>query len=266
VFLIELLQANPHIQDRDRILAGDQLSIPLSDTPLDDDCGCDTDQVALPPKRTAPGPQTKGLLNGGLASDTIRAQLIKKLADPSLSRFPDSSLDPKDTRASQLDAAAHANAMSLYKRPIMAVAQSTGVDPALIAGILSRESGAGLLLDANGLGDGGHGYGLMQIDDGSYKSWLGTHDWRNPLVNIRKGVSVLLDKRAELIDLARASGVHPSVGDLLTWTVSAYNAGADGAFDGVLDHDRSDAFTTGGNYAADVLARTAYYRDHGYRI
>jgi hypothetical protein len=210
-------------------------------------------------------------LNGGLASETLRARLDRKRViaqpeAPSLARFPDSALDPSAAHASSLAASYHAVSMRVLEPTIARVAGESGVDPALIAGIISRESGAGLLLDQSGLGDFGHGHGLMQIDDQSFGPWLESHDWKNPLVNIRKGVDILLDKKAEVTRLAKDRGLRPSAGDLLTWSVSAYNAGADHAIDGVIDHGRSDAYTTGGDYAGDVLARAAYYREHGYRV
>ena len=40
-----------------------------------------------------------------------------------------------------------------------------GVHPALIAGLASRESRGGSLLDAAGYGDGGRAYGIMQVTE-----------------------------------------------------------------------------------------------------
>ncbi|NWW47787.1 LYG protein, partial [Pedionomus torquatus] len=49
-----------------------------------------------------------------------------------------------------------------YEIPIKRVARNLCLDPALIAGIISQESRAGLLLD-NGWDQGRQKYGLMQI-------------------------------------------------------------------------------------------------------
>lgn len=52
--------------------------------------------------------------------------------------------------------------MEKYKPVIQRVSGRTGVDGAVIAGIISRESHAGTILD-NGWGDHGNGFGLMQV-------------------------------------------------------------------------------------------------------
>lgn len=49
-----------------------------------------------------------------------------------------------------------------YEIPIKRVARRLCLDPALIAGIISQESRAGLLLD-NGWDQERHRYGLMQV-------------------------------------------------------------------------------------------------------
>lgn len=55
-----------------------------------------------------------------------------------------------------------AGRMDRYKSKINSVGQSSGIDPALIAAIISRESRAGNALN-NGWGDGGRAWGLMQV-------------------------------------------------------------------------------------------------------
>lgn len=52
--------------------------------------------------------------------------------------------------------------MNKYKKLITRVGQKHGLDPAIIAGIISRESRAGAVLD-DGWGDHGNGFGLMQV-------------------------------------------------------------------------------------------------------
>lgn len=52
--------------------------------------------------------------------------------------------------------------MNKYKELITRVGQKHGLDPAIIAGIISRESRAGSALD-HGWGDHGKGFGLMQV-------------------------------------------------------------------------------------------------------
>ena len=52
--------------------------------------------------------------------------------------------------------------MNQYKSMVQTVGLSKSLDPAIIAGIMSRESRAGAALD-NGWGDHGNGFGLMQV-------------------------------------------------------------------------------------------------------
>ncbi|NXT85976.1 LYG protein, partial [Zapornia atra] len=55
-----------------------------------------------------------------------------------------------------------------YEIPIKRVARNLCLDPALIAGIISQESRAGLILD-NGWDQGRRKYGLMQINGQRYQ-------------------------------------------------------------------------------------------------
>src|SRR3712207_5431936 len=51
-----------------------------------------------------------------------------------------------------------------YENAFESAAKKHGVPPALLAAIASRESRAGAALDSSGRGDGGNGFGLMQVD------------------------------------------------------------------------------------------------------
>ena len=50
-----------------------------------------------------------------------------------------------------------------YKETIKKVGRDTGTDPAVIAGIMSRESRGGRGLGSNGWDDTGNAFGLMQV-------------------------------------------------------------------------------------------------------
>src|SRR5436309_11525230 len=100
----------------------------------------------------------------------------------------------------------------------------------------------------NIIADGGHGRGLMQIDDRSFGDWLAAHqDGLDPASNIDKGCSIL-----------RANIDH--FGGNVRSGVSAYNAGQGGAQRGITNFGDSDRFTTGGNYSTKVFARAAEFR------
>lgn len=68
----------------------------------------------------------------------------------------------KGVRASHEMAEMDADRMEKYRSKINTVGKSCGIDPALIAAIISRESRAGNAL-INGWGDGGKAFGLMQV-------------------------------------------------------------------------------------------------------
>lgn len=120
--------------------------------------------------------------------------------------------------------------------------------PALLAAIASRESRGGNALDERGEGDGGHGFGLMQVDN------------RNPFPIERTGgpagqphidqaTSILRDK------LTAVRRLFPSLGQVeqLEAAVSRYNGGRG------LPPPNSDQGTTGGDYMNDVWARARFY-------
>jgi len=84
-----------------------------------------------------------------------------------------------------------------YADVILRVAEEENLSPFLLYAIGARESGWGSYLTPKGpggTGDYGHGRGLMQIDDRSNQAWLAANDWRDPLVNLRRGVSILKGK------------------------------------------------------------------------
>lgn len=132
------------------------------------------------------------------------------------------------------------------------------VCPYLLAAVCWRETNAGTspLLDKpgpEGSGDGGHGRGLMQIDDRTHAAFVakklpsGSLAWTNPRENIIYGAGVLAAAMATFPD-------EPALG------VAAYNAGA-GAIRGAVKtvsgraarFEVADRRTTK-NYASGVLA------------
>ncbi|KYO41435.1 lysozyme g-like [Alligator mississippiensis] len=112
-----------------------------------------------------------------------------------------------------------------YETKIKNVGKKLGVDPALIAAIISRESHGGIVLK-DGWGDGGNGFGLMQVDKRHHEI-VGTWD----------------------------SEEHITQGG-----ISAYNAGPKN----VQSYERMDIGTTKNDYANDVVARAKFYKRNGY--
>ena len=62
--------------------------------------------------------------------------------------------------------------------------------PEVLMAIASRETNM-----RNIIGDGGHGYGLVQIDDRSFPEWCNSGLWKDPLAGIHKGALVLHSKQ-----------------------------------------------------------------------
>ena len=92
-------------------------------------------------------------------------------------------------------------------------------------------------------GDGqGWGRGLMQLD------FLAAQkvDWESAAVNIDAGAALLR------VNLDRFHGQFPPA-------VAAYNCGPENVLRALSEGLSVDAFTTGGNYSTDVLAKRASY-------
>ena len=96
----------------------------------------------------------------------------------------------------------------------------------------------------NILGDGGHGVGIWQRDDRSFK-FPGGKDW------------YLLHPRQQAEDAADL--LNANYRALGSWrdAVSAYNAGVGGVRRVIKKGLPADAATTGGDYSSDVFARRA---------
>ncbi|XP_034442809.1 lysozyme g-like [Hippoglossus hippoglossus] len=164
-------------------------------------------------------------------------------------------------RASHTMAQTDSGRMSQYKSTIIRVGQRHGVDPALIAAIISRESRAGNALK-DGWGDWNpqrnayNAWGLMQVDvnpNGGGHTAVGGWDSEE---HLNQGTGILVD----FID--RISKKFPgwSREQKLKGGIAAYNQG-DGS---VHSYNEVDRHTTGGDYSNDVTARAQWYKDHGY--
>jgi Bacterial SH3 domain len=171
-------------------------------------------------------------------------------------RYP-SSLNAKSTYYN-----AHFAAAEPYKTAVTAAAApySKWLKPSILAAIGSRESGWGLFLDSNDSGDGGHGRGIMQIDDRYHQTFLATKDWRNPGVNIKYAVdNVLAAYYDELDQKTNLQGF-----DLLRGAIAAYNGGVGGVMAALEDGLDVDGYTTGKDYSWDVIQRAGWFQDNGW--
>ncbi|XP_070799368.1 lysozyme g-like protein 2 [Pituophis catenifer annectens] len=153
--------------------------------------------------------------------------------------------------ASKIIARRDLNYLEKYKMKIKRVSEKTNIDVAVIAGIISRESHAGTILE-DGWGDHGNGFGLMQVNK-RYHNIVGTWDSEE---HITQGALILCNMIKEI------KKKFPS------WTneqqlkggISAYNAGPKN----VQSYERMDIGTTKNDYANDVVARAKFYKTNGY--
>ena len=139
------------------------------------------------------------------------------------------------------------NRVMASKEKFKVAARDHNLPPALLAAIASRESRGGAVLK-NGFGDGGHGFGIMQVDD------------RNPFpvqhdggpagqAHINQATQILANKLATV----KQTFTDLSAVEQLEMAVSRYNGGAG------KRPPNSDEKTTGGDYMNDVWARARFY-------
>uniref|UniRef100_A0A673D0I2 Lysozyme g n=1 Tax=Sphaeramia orbicularis TaxID=375764 RepID=A0A673D0I2_9TELE len=142
-----------------------------------------------------------------------------------------------------------------YKSIINSVAGRRGIDPALIAGIMSRESRAGNALDSQGWGDHGNGFGLMQVDVNPRGGGHTARGAWNSEEHVDQATGILVDF------IGKISRKFPnwSKEQKLKGGIAAYNMG-DG---NVHDYHNVDARTTGRDYSNDVVARAQWYKKNG---
>ncbi|NXV83264.1 LYG protein, partial [Atlantisia rogersi] len=152
-------------------------------------------------------------------------------------------------RASEKIAANDLKAMNRYKTIIKNVGEKLCVEPALIAGIISRESHASIK-PTNVWGD--HGFGLMQIDK-RYHTPVGA--W-NSEAHVTQGTNILIT----LIKAMQKKFPNWTKEQQLKGGIAAYNTGSGR----VRSYDGVDSSTTHKDYSNDVSARAQYYKKHGY--
>lgn len=164
-------------------------------------------------------------------------------------------------RASQTMAKTDAGRMQKYKSKINNVGAKYGIEPALIAAIISRESRAGNVLH-NGWGDydekrgAYNAWGLMQVDvnpNGGRHTALGAWDSEEHLC---QGTEILV------YFINRICNKFPgwSLEQQLKGGIAAYNMG-DG---NVHSYENVDSHTTGKDYSNDVVARAQWYKINGF--
>jgi murein DD-endopeptidase MepM/ murein hydrolase activator NlpD len=132
------------------------------------------------------------------------------------------------------------------------VANKYGVPAALLAGIASRESGCGRLLDDDGWGDRGNAFGIMQVDKRYHtirnRSEPSGHEHVEQATGIFCGF--LDGVRRKHPGWPKKSQLHGAT--------AAYNFG----LKNVQNEDSIDVGSTNDDYGGDTLARAKYFYDH----
>jgi len=134
----------------------------------------------------------------------------------------------------------------------------------ILMGIASRETNMRSII-----GDGGHGYGIMQIDDRSYPDWCNSGQWKDVNACIQKG-ALVLDEKRETIRSGQGSRLRVgdktfvgkpglTAGELLQTAVAAYNSGL-WAYYSLTTFGDPDRRTTGRDYSVDTLTRAEIFR------
>jgi peptidoglycan hydrolase-like protein with peptidoglycan-binding domain len=130
-----------------------------------------------------------------------------------------------------------------YEAAFEAAGKKHGVPPALLAAIASRESRGGAALDSQGRGDGGNGFGLMQVDRRFHHPAGGPYSKEH------------IDQAAGILKgmLNQVKAKHPDwpAAQQLRGAVAAYNSGVGN----VQTLKGMDVGTTGNDYSNDVWAR-----------
>ncbi|XP_029288368.1 lysozyme g-like [Cottoperca gobio] len=171
------------------------------------------------------------------------------------------NLSYKGVRASHALAETDAGRMEKYRSKIKSVGSQCGVEPALIAAIISRETRAGSKhVLHNGWGDYDsarrvyNAWGLMQVDvnpNGGRHEKVGEWDSEE---HLRHATGILVN----FIDLIRNKFPNWSTEQQLKGGIAAYNMG-DGS---VHSYDNVDENTYGGDYSNDVVARAQWYKSN----
>jgi|HubBroStandDraft_5_1064220.scaffolds.fasta_scaffold26991_2 hypothetical protein len=125
----------------------------------------------------------------------------------------------------------------------------TGLPPALLAAVASRESRCGNILARDGTGDFGNAFGIMQVDR-RFHTIAGQPDPRSQ-AHINQASGILKDYLTAMVTkLPKAAPARQ-----LQAAVAAYNCGSGS----VASPDTADAATTGHDYSNDVWERARFY-------
>jgi hypothetical protein len=241
--LNEILAANPQIANPNLIIVGQEVLIPVSvdqPTPPDGDADDDNDSM----NGNGAGPQPAESLN---LNDLLNQYQPTGASDRTARQDGLPQIGITGVAASERMASTDRLRVMRHKAKFIIAAQQFHLPPALLAAIASRESRGGSVLDRNGEGDRGNGFGLMQVDRRSHAVVRTGGPSGQPHINQASGI---LKE-----NLRSASNRFPALSavEKLELAVSTYNGGRG------QSPPNSDRGTTGGDYMNDVWARAKLY-------
>ncbi|XP_044039965.1 uncharacterized protein LOC122870153 isoform X3 [Siniperca chuatsi] len=145
--------------------------------------------------------------------------------------------------------------MLKYKENLVSVGEALCVHPALIAGIISRQSQAGTKLSANGYGKSDPNcFGLMQISK-YYHAIKGDPFSKD---HVDQGVTFLI----QLVKTMRRTKRDWTKEQQLKGALACYIAGEDKVIP--LEYDEVDSVTPHKDFASDVVARAKWFARNGF--
>jgi len=136
---------------------------------------------------------------------------------------------------------------------LRAVGAAVDVPAAVIAGLASRESRCGAVLDPKGFGDQGNAFGILQVDK-RFHRLLGVDEGPRSRAHLEQAVGILVAFRDQM------QTRHADWEDefILKGAAVAYNSGVGN----VQTKAGMDQGTTGDDYGSDVIARAQFYARH----
>jgi len=183
---------------------------------------------------------------------------------PAVSYYQPGTTDPAELIKAReylpiFQAAADAYQWPEELEPIMQQALGPAWMVWVLMGIASRESRMGLLLDVEGKGDGGHGHGIMQIDDRSHS--ICQIPWRTLAGSLEYVHHNVIIPSFNYLGEHCWEQVGEDYGNLFRATISAYNAGPGNVRKALEAGAPPDSVTTGRDYAQDVMSRAKAFKE-----
>uniref|UniRef100_H3CFI4 Lysozyme g n=1 Tax=Tetraodon nigroviridis TaxID=99883 RepID=H3CFI4_TETNG len=161
----------------------------------------------------------------------------------------------RGTEASNILAAKDLKKMKKFKDDITSVGQRLGVEPALIAAIISRQSQAGTNLSTSGYGvSDPNCFGLMQIN----KHYHAVKGNAYSSEHIDQGVTFLI----QLIKTMRRTRPDWSKEQQLKGALACYVAGEERVL--ALSYEDLDSVTPSKDFSSDVVARAHWFAQNGF--